>query len=101
MPKKPNLFTEKLEKLEAEKNKLIEKRRHDMVGLIEKVGYLGLEDEMLVGMILFCKENAENGTTIAPEVKSILDQIKAKGTAFFRRKQGAQSAAKKQDSKTA
>ena len=102
MPKKTNQFSDKLLKLEQEKAVLIDKRRQEIVALIEKVGYLGLEDDMLVGMILFLKESSEKQPSeLAPAAKTVLEQIKAKGTHFFRRKSRGGEKAKKQLSEAA
>jgi uncharacterized protein (UPF0335 family) len=52
-------FTEKLQKLEEEKAKLIEKRQQEILKLISDAGALDVDNKILTSILLFLK-NPEN-----------------------------------------
>lgn len=49
-------FASKLEKLEEEKSKLVEKRLYTITKLVERAEVLAIEDELILGALLYLKQ---------------------------------------------
>ncbi len=80
-------FTEKLEKLKVEKQKLIESRLLEIAKLAEKAGVLGIENNLIFAALLLVKEAHEGKSS------EVLEDLKT-------RAKNLPSSRKKSDSKS-
>ena len=89
-------FKDKLKKLEIEKLNIISKRKEEILKLIENLGCLTIDNELIVGALLIAKEidaKEHNSNKQLPEyLKDIESLIKEKAQKFFRRKSKFDSA---------
>jgi D-ribose pyranose/furanose isomerase RbsD len=84
-------FQSKLRRLEQEKQNLIDRRKEEILSLIDKVGCLTIDNELLVGSLIIAKEidNKENKANkpLTETLKQFELLIKEKASKFFRKKQ--------------
>lgn len=85
-------FITKLEKLKIEKKKLIEKRLLEIAKLAEKAGILGLENNLILGALLFAKQ-----AHVTKDSK-LLEDLKMRAKQIPSRKKSALKKAKKNNS---
>jgi len=76
---KQKTLHEKLHELELEKQKLIHNRKSEIVKLIEKLGILSLDDELLLGALIMVKEAHDNND------KEKLEEFRKKAQSGFRK----------------
>jgi phosphosulfolactate phosphohydrolase-like enzyme len=69
-------ITEKLQKLEQQKNDLIVARRNEIFKIIDATGSLSIDDRILAGALLFLKDEKNKDHAILKEFKSYLDKNK-------------------------
>ena len=85
-------FITKLENLKIEKKKLIEKRLLEIAKLAEKAGILGLDNNVILGGLLYAKDAYEKQN---PE---ILDHLEVMVNKLPSRKKSALKKSKKNNS---
>lgn len=76
-------FLDKLQKLEQEKQILIEKRKEEIFNLIERTGMIAVDNDILVGAFLTIKAALDSKDE---KDKKMLEDYKEKSSKFFRRK---------------
>lgn len=74
-------FAAKLEALEQEKLVLIAKRKEEIATIIDKTNCIGIENDILIGALLFIKEATENSTHT-----DLLQQFREKAKHSFRKR---------------
>ena len=74
-------FAAKLEALEQEKLVLIAKRKEEIAAIINKTNCISIENDLLIGALLFIKEAAEQGTHT-----DLLHQFREKAKHSFRKR---------------
>jgi hypothetical protein len=84
-------FHSKLQRLEEEKQSLIQKRKEEIFTLIDKTGCLTIENDLIAGALILAKEidNKENKAhkPLAENIKQYESLIREKAAKFFRKKQ--------------
>jgi hypothetical protein len=88
-------FKDKLKKLEIEKYNIIAKRKDEILKLIETIGCLTIDNELIVGALIIAKEidSKEHKTNkpLPEYLKEVESIIKEKAQKFFRRKSKSDS----------
>ncbi len=74
-------FAAKLEALEQEKQLLIAKRKEEIAAIIEKTNCISVENDLLIGALLFVKEALEQNTHT-----DLLHQFREKTQYSFRKR---------------
>lgn len=74
-------FAAKLEALEQEKQLLIAKRKEEIAAIIEKTNCISVENDLLIGALLFVKEALEQNTHT-----DLLQQFREKTQYSFRKR---------------
>lgn len=72
MPRNTASITEKIQKLEAQKQNLIIKRKEEILKIIEATGSLTIEDQLLASILLFLRDDKNKNHSIYNELKSYL-----------------------------
>jgi hypothetical protein len=89
-------FKDKLKKLEIEKLNIISKRKEEILKLIENLGCLTIDNELIVGALLIAKEidakEHKSNKQLPDYLKDIESHIKEKAQKFFRKKSKSDSA---------
>jgi|ThiBioDrversion2_2_1062182.scaffolds.fasta_scaffold52155_3 hypothetical protein len=75
---------DKIKALEAEKLELIEKRRTEIIKVLDKLGLLFCEDEYIIGALVKVKEAKDNDDKVY--LKGLKDTSKPFLEKMFRRK---------------
>lgn len=65
-------------KYEAQKQKIIEKRRSELLKIIEKSGAIQIEDNLLKGTLLFLMDEKNKDHSIRKEILSYTEKKKTK-----------------------
>ena len=65
-------YTEKLQKLEEEKQKLIEKRQQEILKIIASTGALNIDNKILASVLLFLKNPANKEHSFLKELSTII-----------------------------
>lgn len=80
-------YSEKLRKLEEEKQQLILQRKEEIFSLIDKIGCIAIDNELLAGALTILKEIDGKVTEELPDnLKAFELLMREKSPAFFRRK---------------
>ncbi len=80
-------YSTKLKKLEEEKQQLILQRKEEIFTIIDKIGCLSIDNELLSGALAILKEiDAKSGQDLPNDLKSFESLIREKSLIFFRRK---------------
>ena len=64
-------FTDKLKKLEEEKQKIIEKRQQEILKIITDTGALDIDNRILASVLLFLKNPANKEHSFMKELASV------------------------------
>ena len=64
-------YTEKLQKLEEEKNKLIEKRQQEILKIITNTGAIDIDNKILTGLLLFLKNPTNKNHSFLKEISNL------------------------------
>ena len=64
-------YTEKLQKLEEERNKLIEKRQQEILKIIANTGALDIDNKLLASVFLFLKNPANREHSFLKELSAL------------------------------
>lgn len=89
IPKSRSDYSLKLKKLEEEKQQLILQRKEEIFSIIDKIGCLSINNEMLAGSLELLKEiecKSSQSIELSPELQSFQKCILEKSPIFFRRK---------------
>lgn len=89
IPKSRSDYSAKLKKLEEEKQQLILQRKEEIFSIIEKIGCLSIDNELLAGSLELLKEietKSIQGLQLSAELTSFQKLILEKSPIFFRRK---------------
>lgn len=89
IPKSRSDFSSKLKKLEEEKLQLMLQRKEEIFSIIEKIGCLSINNELLAGSLELLKEielHLSQNAELSPELKSFHSLILKKSPIFFRKK---------------
>lgn len=80
-------YSTKLKKLEEEKQQLILQRKEEIFTIIDKIGCLSIDNELLSGALAILKEiDAKLGQDLPSDLKSFENLIREKSPIFFRKK---------------
>ncbi|NDB81890.1 MAG: hypothetical protein EB127_03985 [Alphaproteobacteria bacterium] len=71
-------ITERLEALEKQKNDLIASRRKELLNIIEASGALTIDDKLLVGILLFLRDEKNKNHPVMEEFKAYLGATRVK-----------------------
>lgn len=80
MPRNTSTITEKIQKLEEQKQNLITKRKEEILKIIEATGSLTIDDKLLAGLLLFLRDDKNNNHPIFDELKSYLPKGRSNNT---------------------
>ena len=72
MPRNTETITEKIQKLEEQKQNLITKRKEEILKIIEATGSLTIDDQLLASILLFLRDDKNQNHAIHNELKSYL-----------------------------
>lgn len=72
MPRNTITLTEKIQKLEEQKQSLITKRKEEILKIIEATGSLTIDDKSLASLLLFLRDEKNKKHSIFDELKSYL-----------------------------
>jgi len=72
MPRNTATLTEKIQKLEEQKQSLITKRKEEILKIIEATGSLTIDDQLLASILLFLRDDKNKNHLIHNELKSYL-----------------------------
>ena len=72
MPRNSATLTEKIQKLEEQKQTLITKRKEEILKIIEATGSLTIDDQLLASILLFLRDDKNKNHAIHKELKSYL-----------------------------
>lgn len=72
MPRNTASITEKIQKLEEQKQNLIIKRKEEILKIIEATGSLTIDDQLLASILLFLRDEKNKNHPIFNELKSYL-----------------------------
>ena len=72
MPRNTATLTEKIQKLEEQKQTLITKRQEESLKIIEATGSLTIDDQLLASILLFLRDDKNKNHSIHTELKSYL-----------------------------
>ena len=79
-------YSTKLKKLEEEKQELILQRKEEIFTIIDKIGCLSLDNELLAGCFMLLKEIEDKKHNISDNLKAFETIIREKSPIFFRKK---------------
>ncbi|MCT4635324.1 MAG: hypothetical protein N4A31_03625 [Rickettsiales bacterium] len=80
-------YSEKLKKLEEEKQQLILQRKEEIFSIIEKTNCLSIDNELLAGAFAVIKEiDGKQTEELSDNLKAFELLMREKAPAFFRRK---------------
>jgi hypothetical protein len=83
-------YSEKLKNLEEEKQALILQRKDEIFGIIDRIGCLSIDNELLAGALTVLKEIDGKVTEDLPDnLKAFELLMRERSPAFFRRKSRA------------
>jgi hypothetical protein len=89
-------FKDKLKKLEIEKFNIIARRRDEILKLIETIGCLTIDNELIIGALIIAKEidakEYKSNKSLPEYLKEVESLIKEKAVKFFRKKSKPDSA---------
>lgn len=74
MPRNTASITEKIQKLEEQKQNLITKRKEEILKIIEATGSLTIDDQLLASLLLFLRDEKNKDHPIHNELKSYLSK---------------------------
>lgn len=89
IPRSRSDYSSKLKKLEEEKQQLILQRKEEIFSIINKIGCLSVDNELLAGALVVLNEieiKLIQGEKLSPEIESFKSLILEKSPIFFRRK---------------
>lgn len=92
LPRSRSDYLTKLKKLEEEKQQLIQQRKEEIFSIIDKIGCLSIDNELLAGSLELLKEieiQSSQGKELSSEFKSFQSLILEKSPIFFRKKSRA------------
>ena len=85
-------YSTKLKKLEEEKQQLVSQRKDEIFSIIDKIGCLSIDNELLAGAFTILKEITQKQPQEIPEnLKAFELLMREKAPAFFRKKSRARS----------
>jgi hypothetical protein len=79
-------YSTKLKKLEEEKQQLILQRKEEIFTIIDKIGCLSIDNELLAGSFMLLKEIEDKKNNLSDKLKSFETLIREKSPIFFRQK---------------
>ncbi len=80
-------YSTKLKKLEEEKQQLILQRKEEIFTIIDKIGCLSIDNELLSGSLTILKEIEEKSDQdLSNDLKSFETLVREKSPIFFRKK---------------
>lgn len=87
IPKTRLDYSSKLKKLEEEKQHLVLKRKEEIFNIIDKIGCLAIDNELLAGAFTILKEiDAKPTQDLPDDLKAFELLMREKAPAFFRSK---------------
>ena len=89
LPRSRSDYSAKLKKLEEEKQQLILQRKEEIFSIIDKVGCLSIDNELLAGSLVLLKEISavlSQGLELPQQLKPFENLVREKSPIFFRRK---------------
>ena len=86
IPKTKLDYSSKLKKLEDEKQQLILQRKEEIFTIIDKIGCLSLDNELLAGSFMLLKEIEDKRNNLSDKLKTFETLIREKSPIFFRKK---------------
>lgn len=93
-------YSTKLKKLEEEKQQLILQRKEEIFTIIDKIGCLSIDNELLSGSLAILKEIEEKlGQDLSNDLKSFEALVRDKSPIFFRKKSKPSGPKAKSESK--
>lgn len=89
IPKSRSDYSSKLKKLEEEKQQLILQRKEEIFSIIDKIGCLSIDNELLAGALVVLKEietRSNQEEKLSAEVESFKSLSFEKSPIFFRKR---------------
>lgn len=92
IPRTRSDYSTKLKKLEEEKQFLITQRKNEIFTIIDKIGCLSIDNELLAGALVALKEIDDNSAkSLSDNLKAFEALVREKSPIFFRRKSKSSS----------